>query len=127
MNTYTVSVALHIDAESEDAARVEALYQLRGISESRVVVTLDGPEPFVLRDDSISSWLHQLPDGYRELALANYASSSNTFPRHCIDAVPALWAAFSWRDSPEGFDFWQRVSHYLNCAHPLPSLPVTNA
>ena len=127
MNTYTVSVALHIDAESEDAARVEALYQLRGISESRVVVTLDGPEPFVLRDDSISSWLHKLPDGYRELALANYAAGKSR-SKYADSVTTALYLAFGWTCSPEGYNFWNAVmSHLYGGKCNLPTLPTTNA
>lgn len=89
---------------------------------ANVVVT---PEPaFVLQDDSISSWLHKLPDGYRELALANYAASG-TKRAHADSVSTALWFAFSWIDSDEGGVFWKQVAgHYETCGVlPLPEIP----
>lgn len=80
-------------------------------------------EPLVLQDDSIESWLNKLPAGYRELALANYRAGSTTRKR--ADSVTsALWCAFIWQDTPEGYDFWLRVATRFGLAdHSLPALP----
>lgn len=66
----------------------------------------------------IKEYLNQLPDGYRELALANHEKlgpRSNGTPESIRDAIDF---GFAWEDTPEGRIFWSDV-YYCK----LPPLP----
>jgi hypothetical protein len=71
--------------------------------------------------------LSELPDGYRERALANaqadgYDSGFKT--KHERTAANALAGCFVWTLSPEGHAFWDAVDDHLrNPEKPLPPLP----
>lgn len=55
-------------------------------------------------------WLMDLPDGYRELAIVNIAKESNYTRNTKHNSLPeALGTAFTWKDSPEGWNFWNKV------------------
>ena len=71
---------------------------------------------------TIKEWLMELPEGYRERALANMGE-------HCEVAVcksmkEAINGAFGWDESQEGPDFWVKVHyHYAYGGTPLPPIP----
>lgn len=80
-------------------------------------------------------WLSELPDGYRELALANY-DNCDVYQCTDEDTAPtmagALCNSFQWKDSPEGREFWDAVHCYYRDssrfgAPPLPESRIPNA
>jgi hypothetical protein len=72
-------------------------------------------------EKTIEEWLEQLPDGYRERALANmYEEKRYKIVENMQDAI---WEGLGWGRTPEGYDFWRGVySHYF-AGTPLPPLP----
>lgn len=127
MKSYTISITLSIDADSESEACGEAVSIMRSQTTTGIYdmmeVTLDH-EDLVLTNDATRHWLEQLPDGYRELALANYGKRK-TKSTHDADSVSvALFVAFEWDKTPEKFGFWDAVYiSYLRTGEPLPPLP----
>lgn len=65
-------------------------------------------------------WLSELPDGYRELALANPAFIEGRESRSIRTAV---CTEFDWELSNEGWDFWNAVRFHYESGTPLPPLP----
>lgn len=67
---------------------------------------------------TVREWLEELPDGYREKALKNWENSKEP------DLSRAIYVAFDWEETPEGFDFWAEVHRYGSCnINKLPALP----
>lgn len=66
----------------------------------------------------IIEWLNDLPDGYRELALANCENPD----RMTGSMSEALGYGFEWQWTTEGFLFWKDVYRYYHST-PLPPLP----
>lgn len=69
---------------------------------------------------TIKEWLMELPEGYRERALANMGE-------HCEVAVcksmkDAINGAFCWDESQEGDVFWLAVYNHYFISRPLPPL-----
>ena len=62
---------------------------------------------------TIQEWLGELPNGYRELALANYTGTPH-YPGKPSDLAHAVIKAFEWRYTPEGTTFWGDVSDALD-------------
>lgn len=72
--------------------------------------------------------LSELPDGYRERAIANaeddgydpeYVSS-----RHDPTVSHTIASSFVWANSPEGHAFWDAVdAHLRDRSKPLPPIP----
>jgi len=74
------------------------------------------------KEKTIREWLEELPDGYRERAIKNYD------PDHDDSyIINSLWSAivitFVWRDTPEGYDFWNAVYIWAQGKGELPPLP----
>jgi len=70
-------------------------------------------------------WFNELPDGYRERAIAN-ATKSGTINDPDLEpsAKSNLKCAFFWMSTSEGHDFWLAVyNHLINPKNPLPPLP----
>ena len=70
---------------------------------------------------TIKEWLQELPDGYRELALANLVDDVCTFGQENkqVDSLSeAVQDAFSWHDVDEGFGFWHAVASGYFPPHP---------
>ena len=76
---------------------------------------------------TIREWLNELPDGYRELALANEPKRKSLFDNTKeSDMASAIASAFLWSKSKEGMPFWSAVQdHFDEMAPPLPPLPNT--
>lgn len=54
-------------------------------------------------------WLNLMEEPYRSKAIANC-----TWPnRNVSSQSDALWVAFSWKDSPEKGDYWDKVHQQL--------------
>lgn len=70
---------------------------------------------------TIREWLMELPDGYRERAVAN--TDPSKLCSDCRSTWSAVGEAFDWSESPEGHSFWSRVSDFLNEDCELPPLP----
>jgi hypothetical protein len=72
---------------------------------------------------TVSEWLSELPDGYRERALMNRDSANAGYKTGSMSS--AISHAFTWRKSPEGQKFWLKVqrSFYDNGGVNLPPLP----
>ncbi len=76
-------------------------------------------DPAEWQPTTIRGWLETLPDGYRERALANMGEGSGLRgSTEADDLGTAVAYAFNWTESPEGHDFWSRVSR-----GELPPLP----
>lgn len=69
---------------------------------------------------TVTGWLETLPDGYRELALANYAKHKQRGNNHCPTLLDAF-VGLSAERSREGAEFWHRVQAYY-VAQALPPL-----
>ncbi len=69
-----------------------------------------------------AEWLNELPDGYRELAIAS-ADNDGCMELQCHSASVALSGAFVWSDSTEGHEFWNSVWSNLERKTQLPPLP----
>ena len=69
----------------------------------------------------IKTWLKQLPDGYRERALANTPEDIMKYLEP--DFSNALYSAFVWRSSPEKRIFWAAVIKHYYKGTDLPELP----
>ena len=69
-------------------------------------------------------WLQELPDGYRERAVANCTEWSGNSPQDVCDSMQgAILGMCKWKETPDGKDFWDSVCrHYYN-GSPLPPLP----
>ena len=67
----------------------------------------------------ITEWLKELPDGYREQALAQYDGEEKS--SRSIGSAIALFA--TWEDTIEGQNFWADVIEHYRTGSPLPPLP----
>jgi hypothetical protein len=67
--------------------------------------------------------LYNLPDGYWQLAIANFNASGNPDKMH-EDQIQALFYAYDWKETPEGYDFWDELVSFLEGQRDLPPLPV---
>ena len=66
-------------------------------------------------------WFNQLPDGYRERALANMDEHSKSVVHKSMG--DAISCAFTWDESQEGAAFWMDVRYHYDYGTPLPPLP----
>jgi hypothetical protein len=73
-----------------------------------------------MEEKTIKEWLEELPDGYRERALTNYAASG---PKE-ESLIDALYNAFVFGESKEGREFWFKVRDHILYNTPLPPLPT---
>lgn len=71
----------------------------------------------------ISEWLKELPDGYRELALANFKNTGSISHKLVQDIGSAIHFGFDWGDTKEGDDFWYNVFNALTTNEKFPHLP----
>jgi hypothetical protein len=70
---------------------------------------------------TVKEWLMELPDGYREMALANMCEENKSIVvRNMEDAINR---AFTWEESQEGDVFWLAVYNHYFISRPLPPLP----
>jgi hypothetical protein len=71
-------------------------------------------------------WAQELPDGYRERAIANLkrAGKSNEKAKALHNAIGG---GFIWKSTAEGHDFWHAVRDHYRDGTPLPRLPETDA
>lgn len=64
----------------------------------------------------VKKWLSELEEPYRTQALANF-ENNYLFGGHegikASDMVDALFSAFTWDESPEGFDYWDELVYEL--------------
>jgi hypothetical protein len=72
-------------------------------------------------EKTIKDWLMELPDGYRERALANMTKYALEWSD--VSLKDALCCAFAWDESQEGSDFWVEVHNHYIWGTPLPPLP----
>ena len=70
---------------------------------------------------TIKEWLSELPDGYRERALANIDERWAEKDENCM--AEALYSTFNWSHINEGFAFWSAVKSHYSDNKPLPILP----
>ena len=68
-------------------------------------------------EKTIEEWLETLPGGYRERALKNY------YGLPVSHLSTAILEAFTWRDTPEGYEFWSAVDDWAFGEGELPPLP----
>jgi hypothetical protein len=71
-------------------------------------------------------WFEELPNGYRELAIANLNNPDINFGEDEGTKVPKLTDAlsmFKWHHTAEGTDFWARVHRYYYHLKSLPPIP----
>jgi hypothetical protein len=66
-------------------------------------------------------WFNELPDGYRERAIANTTEGILETRENSI--VDAFYRSFTWDKSPEGHRFWKRVKDHYAYDTPIPPLP----
>jgi hypothetical protein len=91
------------------------------ISSDKSSATIDGVE-YTRKGKKISEWLNELPDGYRELALANFKEQKikDVIRNSTYKAIHDL----DWSKTNENFLFWEKVYDYYACIkQDLPPLP----
>lgn len=72
-------------------------------------------------EKTIKQWLSELPDGYRERALANmYAEAGDIYKASMGGAILGFR---EWYETPQGHDFWNAVYDHYTIGTPLPPLP----
>ncbi len=116
MKSYTISITLSINAESESEACEEAVGHIRNHAD--LFELLEVTKDFEFGTDGITFWLEQLPEPYRTKALRNYSKKGSLRKPACL--ASALNHAFIWRDTKEGFEFWLAVQDYCLFNSPLP-------
>lgn len=94
------------------------------ISDDKSSATIDGVEyELKQKGKKISEWLNELPDGYRELALANFkeqGKSNDVF----YNIGNVIFYSFDWENTKENYYFWNEVYNYLlGNISDLPPLP----
>lgn len=73
-------------------------------------------------------WLNELPDGYRERAVANCKDWSGKSPQDvCSSMQEAIVGMCKWKETPEGENFWGYVFAHYAKGNPLPTLPTGNS
>ena len=72
-------------------------------------------------EKTIKEWFEELPQGYRERALANM--TKNALEWRDVSLKDAICCAFAWDESQEGPDFWVEVHNHYTTGTPLPPLP----
>jgi hypothetical protein len=68
---------------------------------------------------TIGEWLNELPDGYRERAMASAKRTSWT----AVSMCDALNDSMIWQSTPEGDGFWGDVYLHFEKGRKLPKLP----
>lgn len=71
---------------------------------------------------TIKKWLEELPEGYKELALAN--AKENVLNNKKDDMCDAISSSFIWSNSSQGRDFWENVYFHFSNESELPNLPI---
>lgn len=61
----------------------------------------------------IREWLQQLPEPYREKALANFALEKERQDSTASSIALALAGAFSWGMTVEGYEYWAELQRTL--------------
>lgn len=67
---------------------------------------------------TIREWLKELPDEHRTKAQVNYETRMMELPEPETELMysslsSAVKCAFQWYNSPEGFDYWEKVFNEL--------------
>lgn len=70
----------------------------------------------------IETWLKELPDGYRELALENYKKAPSSKDKHTSLSNAIYWA-FVWHKTPEGHAWWSSVVDWVEFQENPPKGP----
>ncbi len=118
MKSYTISITLSINAESESEACSEAAAMIRDASICGIYEMMEVKKDYEFGIDSTTFYLEQLPEPYRTKALRNYSKKRSLSKPTCL--ASALTRAFVWRDTEEGFEFWHAVLDYCLYNSPLP-------
>ena len=72
-------------------------------------------------EKTTKEWFEEMPNEYRGRALNNaHYSLINTYDSTMAEVI---CRAFSWRETPEGYDFWSDVHDHYEKGTPLPPLP----
>ena len=88
------------------------------ISTDKSTATIDGVEyELKQKGKKISEWLQELPDGYRELALANY-DEKYSITQVVVDIETAVDQFCDWDKTPQGTKFWIDVKHGKKIGYP---------
>lgn len=73
--------------------------------------------------NAIERYLQELPEGYKEKALANHKNCKDRNLRgNVINTATAITYGFVWGLTPEGSNFWSRVVDSLKTGTELPTL-----
>jgi hypothetical protein len=91
------------------------------ISNDKSRATIDGVE-YTRKGKKISEWLNELPDGYRELALANFKEQGreDIIAKYKYDAIHNLG---DWGKTKEGDKLWLDIYNHYYRGSQLPPLP----
>jgi len=96
------------------------------ISDDKSSATIDGVEyELKQKGKKISEWLNDLPDGYRELALANFKEQGGICD-YIVSGYDSLNMinCFNWASTKEGHDFWYEVFNAMTMENKtFPPLP----
>lgn len=66
---------------------------------------------------TIKEWLEELPEPYRTEALANLFEKNKSLVKSTL--ADALIAAFGWKITPQGYDYWRDIFDKLLYNEPL--------
>ena len=73
--------------------------------------------------EAVKYFLNQLPDGYRERALAQVDKKRIKSYHKPVEIVTALTVFAVWKDTKEGEDFWNAVDNHYRFLNEYPTLP----
>lgn len=64
---------------------------------------------------TLLEWLESFPEPYKEKAIANCKkiSSEEMLITKCPSLSNALISAFSWSETQEGFEYWNKLHNYF--------------
>lgn len=101
-------------------------YELKKVRQPTIQCVTCGKEQYPCEHNEgkkMSEWLNDLPDGYRELALANFKEQGKK--DKTLNSIDTSLREFSdWHKTKEGNDFWYDVmSFYIGTEDELPPLP----
>ncbi len=113
-------------SDDKSSATIDGVeYELKKVRQPIIQCLTCGKEQYPCEHNEgkkISEWLNELPDGYRELALANFKEQKikDVIRNSTYKAIHDL----DWSKTNENFIFWEQVYDYYACIKTdLPPLP----
>jgi len=116
-------------SDDKSSATIDGVeYELKKVRQPIIQCLTCGKEQYPCEHNEgkkISEWLQELPDGYRELALANFKEQGGICD-YIVSGYDSLNMinCFNWASTKEGHDFWYEVFNAMTMENKtFPPLP----